>query len=141
MPASALGQRAVTFLAARRPSREAPVGASFVQIPVTAMKRRANWTPVVVSNALPQKKGGKTSAAGDAFAVSAREASHVTHVADPLPGNTTETFDQQKQRRADLRFSMGVALAFALPVIIALTVYLTAGSILLKAASRMPFIG
>jgi hypothetical protein len=135
MPASAL-----------RPWRHDPSlkrlsGALFIQESVTAMKRRANWTPVVVSNPLPQKKGGQTSTADDAFAVSALAASHLTHIADPPPGDTTETFDQQKQRRADLRFSIGVAIAFALPVIIALTVYLTAGSILLKAASRMPFIG
>lgn len=83
------------------------------------MKRRANWTPAIVSNRLPQSERGKVSLADDAVAKSIFAASRITYL-DAPPCETTKALDQRNQRRADLRFSIGVAIAFALPVFIAL---------------------
>ena len=100
------------------------------------MKRQANWTPVIVSNRLLQDERGAVRLADDAV-TSAAAAPPIIYMTAPK-GDTTKSLDQ---RRADLQFSIGVTIAFALPVIIALSVYVTAGSILLKAASRISFIG
>jgi hypothetical protein len=103
------------------------------------MQRRANWTPVIVSNRDVWTEGDtKVSQADDA-------------VADPtfpaLPpsdarglSENVKSLDQKNSRQADLRFAIGVAIALGLPTLIGLGVYVAAESIMLI-ASRISFLG
>jgi hypothetical protein len=102
---------------ARRDQRDA------VEKPrVTIMQRQANWNPVIVSSS-NLGTGGQTqaSASNDAIAGPAISALSVSY--PPL--------DWQNKRRSDLRFSIGVAIALALPAILALGFYAVAESIML----------
>jgi hypothetical protein len=81
------------------------------------MKRQANWTPVIVSNRLLDERGAVRLT--DDAVTSAAAAPPIIYMTAPK-GDTTKSLDQQNQRRADLQFSIGVTVAFALPVIIAL---------------------
>jgi hypothetical protein len=83
-----------------------------------AMRRRTNWTPVIVSNRDP-----KVSLADGAIARPPFSTLHVT--SDP-----TKVLDQKIQHRGDVRFSIGVALALALPAFIGLGIYIAAESLL-----------
>jgi hypothetical protein len=88
-----------------------------------AMRRRTNWTPVVVSNRDP-----KVILANSAIATSPFSTLHATS-SDP-----TNVLNQKIQSRGDIRFLIGVALALALPAIIGLGIYVAAESIILRAS-------
>ena len=103
------------------------------------MQRRANWTPVIVSNRDVWTEGDTKVSQADAA------------VADPtfqaLPpldvgglSENVKSLDQKNQRQADLRFAIGVAIALGLPVLIGLGVYVAAASITLI-ASHISFLG
>ena len=95
------------------------------------MKQRANWTPVIVTNRLHQNERGGVRSSDDAICP-AFTAPPVTYVAAlktyvaALKEDQTKSWEQQNQQRSDLQFSLGVAIVFALPVFIALSVYVTA---------------
>jgi hypothetical protein len=83
------------------------------------MKQRANWTPVIVTNRLHQNERGGVRSSDDAICPA--------FTAPPaLKEDQTKSWEQQNQHRSDLQFSLGVAIVFALPVFIALSVYVTA---------------
>jgi hypothetical protein len=91
---------------------------------ITIMERRSNWIPVIVSNPHQPKIGKECGLEGNAG-----------EILDKLPAlqmldEPIEGLDHQHQRRADLRFSIAVAIALALPVFIALSVYLMATLVL-----------
>jgi hypothetical protein len=97
-------------------------------------QRRSSWTPVIVSTCANQTEGDKeVRQAPDAFAAAAFSALHVTYVEGALD-DTTMVLDQKIQRRADLRFAIGIALALALPAVIGLGVYVAAESLILRAS-------
>jgi hypothetical protein len=97
-----------------------------------ARQRNSNWMPVIVSNRGDQAEGQTKVSKADDW----RPACSVLHVRyfDGLPEDTTKILDQKIQRRADLRFAIGVALALALPALIALAVYVAAEFLLLRAS-------
>lgn len=80
------------------------------------MQQRANWNPVVVSTADLGTEGQTQDVPPVPSAV---------EVSSPLA-------DWQHQHRSDLRFSVGVAIALALPVFIALGFYEVAEAIMLR---------
>jgi hypothetical protein len=88
------------------------------------MKQRANWTTVIVTNRLLQNERGAVRSSDDAVCP-AFAAPPVTYVV-ALKEDQTKSLEQQNQHRADLQFSLGVAIVFALPVFIALSFYVTA---------------
>jgi hypothetical protein len=78
-------------------------------------QRRSSWTPVIVSNLGNQAEdafGRQSSALRDTYI-------------DEFPEGASKT----TQRQADLRFSIGVALALALPAVIGFGIYEAAKSI------------
>ncbi len=85
-------------------------------------QRQSNWIPVIVSN-----PGNQT---GDDKIV---PAFYVAYVNGSLEG-TTKVLNQKIDRRADLRFALGVALALALPAFIGFVVYMAAESLILMAS-------
>jgi hypothetical protein len=96
-------------------------------------QRRSNWTPVIVSNRGNRTEGDKkVRQAHDAIAAPAFSALHVTY--EGSLEDTTKVLDQKSQRRADLRFAIGIALALALPAVIGLGIYAAAESIILRAS-------
>jgi hypothetical protein len=91
---------------------------------ITMSKRRSSWTPLIVSNPNPRTESGTE----DGREVSAKPtASQFPESQFPEP---TERSSHQYQSRSDLRFSIAVGIALALPVFIALSVYLMAALIL-----------
>jgi hypothetical protein len=99
---------------------------------VMAMRSRAKWTPVIVSNRdVPSEGHTRAGQAGDTVAGPAFL--NLAYV-DGLLEDMTKDLDQKYQRRADLRFATGVAIALALPAFIALGVYVAAESIRLIAS-------
>lgn len=90
------------------------------------MERRSNGIPVIVSNPDQRTDSGKEC----------RLEGNASQILNKLPAlqmvvdEPTERLDHQHQRRADLRFSIAVAIALALPVFIALSVYLMAAAVL-----------
>ena len=88
-------------------------------------QRRSNWTPVIVSNF--------GNPADDSFASQASSALHPAYT-DGFLVEASSHFDPKTQRRADLRFSIGVALALALPALIGFGIYEAAKSIVLIAS-------
>jgi hypothetical protein len=92
---------------------------------ITIMERRSNWIPVIVSNPNSRNEIGTEPRFED----------NASQILDKLPAlqmldEPTEGLDHQHQRRADLRFSIAVGIALALPVFIALSVYLMATLVL-----------
>src|ERR1700733_12559964 len=91
---------------------------------ITIMERRSNWIAVIVSNPNSRTEIGTERRLED----------NASQILDKLPAlqidEPTEGLDHQHQRRADLRFSIAVAIALALPVFIALSVYLMAALVL-----------
>ena len=86
------------------------------------MQRRANWNPAIVSNAnLKSESQSPMSAANDAIVVPTISVLNVSNL----------RLEWQNQRRSDRRFSIGVAIALALPAFIALGFYAVAESIML----------
>jgi hypothetical protein len=85
------------------------------------MQRQANWNPVVVSSAVVSSADLGTEGQTQ-VALPARSA---VEVSPPLP-------DWQHHRRSDLRFSIGVAIALALPAVIALGFYEVAEAVILR---------
>ena len=94
-------------------------------------QRRSSWTPVIVVNRGSQTEGDeKLRQANDAIAVS------LHRVARPYVDGSLEDptkSDRKIQRRADLRFAAGVALALALPAFISLGIYVATELLILKA--------
>lgn len=88
------------------------------------MKRQANWTPVIVANGFLQNGRGAVRPSDDVVC-RALAAPLVTYVGAPREVST-KSLEQENQRQADFQFSVGVAIVFALPVFIALSVYATA---------------
>ena len=99
------------------------------------MQRRANWTPVIVSN----RDVPTTRSLDDAVAELAAPALLTSNVGG-LSENNAQSLDQANQRQADLRFAIAVAIAVALPMLIGLGVYVAAESIMLI-AGRISFVG
>jgi hypothetical protein len=104
-----------------------------------AMRRRANWTPVIVSDRDVPSDGYKNVSRDDAVVELALPALLTTDVVG-LSENNANSLDQQSQRQADLRFAITVAIALALPVFVGFGVYIAAESIMLI-ASRISFVG
>jgi hypothetical protein len=75
-----------------------------------AMQRRANWTPVIVSNRdVPTEHSLDDAVAG--LAAPALLTSNVGGLSE----NNAQSLSQANQRQADLRFAIAVAIALALP--------------------------
>jgi hypothetical protein len=74
-----------------------------------ARRRHSTWTPVIISNRGDQTNGHANVSKADDWELA--------------PEDTTKILDRKIQRRADLRFAIGVALALALPAFIGLAVY------------------
>ena len=95
-----------------------------------ALRQRASWTPVIVSNRDLRSEGEakvsrpNAAAAGPAF--STLKLAYVASLLKETPKNS--------QRRADLRFAIGVAIALALPAFLGLGVYVAAESLSLLAS-------
>jgi hypothetical protein len=89
------------------------------------MQERAIWKPVIVSDDFPISRKddvGRTS--GSQL--------HLKHAIDvPLLKPTMELADH---RRGDIRFSLAVTLAFALPAFLSLGLYAAVHSLLLMAS-------
>jgi hypothetical protein len=97
-------------------------------------QRRSSWTPVIVSNRGNRTEGDKkVGQAPDSIAAPAFSALHVTYVDGSLE-DATKVLDQKSQRRADLRFAIGIALALALPAFIGFGFYIAAEAIILNAS-------
>ena len=88
-------------------------------------QRRSNWTPVIVSNF-----------GNPADEILGSQAAAALHPActDGFRGEASSHFDPKAERQADLRFSIGVALALALPAVIGFGIYEAARSIVLIAS-------
>jgi hypothetical protein len=86
-----------------------------------ALRQRASWTPVIVSNR--DLRSEEDAAAGLEF--STLNLAYVDALLKEIPKNS--------QRRADLRFAIGVVIALALPAFLGLGVYVAAESLLLLA--------
>jgi hypothetical protein len=97
------------------------------------MKRWSNWTPVIVSNREDRACGGtRVREANGAIPGPAFSALNVTYV-DEAGGsskNTSRALNQKIQRQADLRFTIVVAFALALPILIGVGVYVATTAIL-----------
>jgi hypothetical protein len=87
-------------------------------------QRRSNWTPVIVSNF--------GNPADEIFGSQAATALHPAYTDGFLEGSNL--IDLKAQRQADLRFSIGAALALALPAVIGFGLYEAAKSIVLMAS-------
>ena len=83
-------------------------------------QRERSWTPVIVSNAGNQNRDDKLVCAFDVLDVD--ESSEET------------ALKQKFQRRADLRFALGIALALALPAFIGFGIYMAAESLIILAS-------
>ncbi len=96
-------------------------------------QRQSSWIPVIVSNRGNQTGGDKmVRQAHDAIAAPLA-ALYVTYVDGSLE-ETTKVSNQKIERRADLRFALGIALALALPAFIGFGVYVVAESLILTAS-------
>jgi hypothetical protein len=95
-----------------------------------ARQRRSNWIPVIVSSNCDTEHETKISQADDFIGKLAFSEFHVTDVDDVLSEGTPKGLDPKTQRRADLRFAIGVAIALALPAFIGFGLYVAAGSII-----------
>ncbi len=89
-------------------------------------QRRSSWTPVIVSN----RGSREVRQAYDAIAAPAFISLHVTSVDGSLEDTGRSAYSA---RRADLRFSVGVAIALAFPALISLGIYAAAEFLILKA--------
>ena len=85
-------------------------------------QRERSWTPVIVSNAGNQSRDNKLVCAFDVLDV------------DESSEETTTDLKQKFQRRADLRFALGIALALALPAFIGFGIYMAAESLIILAS-------
>jgi hypothetical protein len=101
------------------------------------MKRRSNWTPGIV----PNRADGETKT-GDAEVVIPEPAfaplngpPRPTRLdnADASPVDRPKVSDRNTQSQADLRFTIGIAVALALPALIGMGVYV-ATTVLLRAS-------
>jgi hypothetical protein len=97
-----------------------------------AVQRRANWTPLIVSNR-DDRTDGETKVDQADDPIGGGLALHLTYLYGSSE-NMTKVLDRKIQRRADVRFAIGVALALALPAFIGLGVYAVAESIILRAS-------
>src|SRR3979411_1852126 len=93
----------------------------------------AHWTPAMVGMSANRTEGEtKVSEADGAIPASGFSALHVTYLdsADRLSEDMSKVLDRKIQRQADLRFTIAVALALALPVIIGIGGYIVTTAIL-----------
>jgi len=97
-----------------------------------AVQRRANWTPLIVSNR-DDRTDGETNFDQADDSIGGGLALHLTYLYGSSE-NMTNVLDREIQRRADVRFAIGVALALALPAFIGLGLYAAAESIILRAS-------
>jgi len=97
-----------------------------------AVQRRANWTPLIVSNR-DDRTDGETKVDQADDPIGGGLALHLAYLYGSSE-NMTNVLDREIQRRADVRFAIGVALALALPAFIGLGVYAAAESIILRAS-------
>lgn len=91
------------------------------------MERRSNWTPTIVSNQAG-RVDGVLNINEPAGVIRGRPFSAASATNTHAPDDTLKV----KDRRADIRFTIGVALALSLPVLIGIGLYV-ATSALLKA--------
>ena len=101
------------------------------------MKRRSNWTAVIV----PNRADGETKT-GDADVV-IPEPAFATLNGPPRPTfldnadasaeDTLKVSDRKTQSQAGLRFTIGIAVALALPALIGMGVYV-ATTVLIRAS-------
>jgi hypothetical protein len=94
------------------------------------MQRRSNWTPAIVSNRVDRET--KLREADGAIPGPALSALNVTYIddTDRSSEDRSKLVDRKIQRQADLRFTIGVALALALPVLIGMGIYIATSAIL-----------
>jgi hypothetical protein len=90
------------------------------------MRRQSTWTPAIVSNRADRTdraiNASKTSGVDQKPAGSALIAEHT----DPrgYSGDPCGAPDRELQRRADIRFAIGIGLMLTLPVLISMGAYI-----------------
>jgi len=97
------------------------------------MKRRSNWKLAIVSNRADRKdEATRVGEAGGAIPGPAFSALNATYLdsSDGSSGDTSKVSDRKIQRQADLRFTIGVAFALALPVLVGMGVYIATTALL-----------
>lgn len=95
------------------------------------MQRRSNWTPAIVSNRVDRTDRKKTVSEADGIVAGPElSALTITYIDNTESEGTPKVLDPEIQRQADLRFTIGVALALALPVFIGIGVYIATTAIL-----------
>ncbi len=99
---------------------------------VMAKQRHSSWTPVIVSNCGNQTESQTKVSIPDDWGPAYSELQ--VRFFDDLPEDTTTISERKIQRRADLRFAIGVALALALPAFIGLGIYIAAETIIQRAS-------
>jgi hypothetical protein len=98
---------------------------------VMAVQGRANWTPAIVSNRADRTEGEtKVSEADGAIPGPAFSALHVTYLDSADGSSESKVLDRKIQRQVDLRFTIAVVLALALPVVIGIGCYIVTTAIL-----------
>jgi hypothetical protein len=104
------------------------------------MTRRSNWTPVIVPNRADRTDGETKISDADvvipepAFAA-LNGPPRPTHLdnADTSSEDRPKVPDRKTQSQADLRFTIGIVVALALPALIGIGVYV-ATTVLLRAS-------
>jgi hypothetical protein len=112
-------------------SVDAPVKSQCLKV-VMVMQRRANWTPTIVSSS-DGRTDGETKVDQADDPIGGMSALHVTYLYGSSE-DVAKLLDRKNQRRADIRFAIGVVLALALPAFIGLGIYIAAESIILRAS-------
>jgi hypothetical protein len=111
-------------------SVDAPVESQWLEV-VMAMQRPESWTPTFVSNR-GDRTDGETKVDQADDPTGGMSTLHVTYLYGSSE-DVAKVLDRKNQRRADIRFAIGVALALALPAFIGLGIYIAAESIILRA--------
>jgi hypothetical protein len=112
-------------------SVDAPVKPQCLKV-VMVMQRRANWTPTIVSSR-DGRTDGETKVDQADDPIGGMSALQVTYLYGSSE-DVAKVLDRKNQRRADVRFAIGVVLALALPALIGLGIYIAAESIILRAS-------
>jgi hypothetical protein len=104
------------------------------------MKRRSNWTPVIVPNRADRTDGETKTDDADGVVpkpgfstLNGPPRPTCLDNADASAEDTPKASDLKTQSQADLRFTIGIAVALALPALIGIGVYV-ATTVLLRAS-------
>jgi hypothetical protein len=96
------------------------------------MRRQSTWTPAIVSNRADRTDReinvGEPSGVVQGPAVSALIAENID--TDGSFGDRCKAPDQELQRRADIRFAIGIALTLTLPALISMGAYIATVALL-----------